>query len=547
LGEEIFMGYPESMRESVKRLEVSRKRRMEQEIPLMTLQEKSHLLESYHPDYRPGARREISIGVNKDDRAPNEFVDLLECRSFVDPDTFKLDSVYASVDVLIIGGGGGGATAALFAQEAGAKVLLATKLRFGDSNTIMAEGGINACTSKGDTPVRHYIDTMGGGGFKNIPALVRALVVDSPKIIKWLEEMGVPFDRQPDGNFMQRHLAGGHSRPRGHSVGDYTGMVIVQVLRDEVLNKRIEVMEFSPAVELLLDDRGRCAGAILMDLDTNRFQIVQAKTTILATGGIGRLHIQNFPTTNHYGATADGLVIAYREGAKLVYMDSIQFHPTGTAYPTQLMGLLVTEASRARGAQLVNVEGERYVNELETRDAVASANIREVIGRKKGIITPVGMQGVWLDTPLIDMRRGKGFIQKYYQHLYHRFKEYDIDFSKEPVLIYPSQHYQNGGLLTDEWGETNIPCLYAVGEVAGGVHGRNRLGGNSLTDIFVFGRRAGIRAGQRAKEIDPGKLTLDHVRAYHAELAKAGINHGRQSPILLPDYRNEKALPRFQQ
>ncbi len=541
------MGYPESMRESIKRLEVSRPRRLEQEIPLMTLQQKSELLQSFHPDYRPGARREISIGVSKGDRAPNEFVDLLEARSLLEPGAIDLNPVHSSVDVLVIGGGGGGATAALFAHEGGAKVLLATKLRFGDSNTIMAEGGINACTSRGDTPVRHYIDTVGGGGFKNVPALVRTLVVDSPFIVKWLEELGVPFDRLPDGNFMQRHLAGGHTRPRGHSVGDYTGMVILQVLRDEVLSKRIEVMEFSPAVELLMDEEGRCAGAILMDLETQKFLVVKSKITILATGGLGRLHIQNFPTTNHYGATADGLIIAYRAGAKLIYMDSVQFHPTGTAYPPQLMGLLVTEASRARGAQLVNVEGERYVNELETRDAVASANIREVIGRKKGVITPVGMQGVWLDTPIVDMRRGKGFIQKYYRHLYHRFKEYGIDFSQEPVLIYPSQHYQNGGLLTNEWGETNIPRLYAVGEVAGGVHGRNRLGGNSLTDIFVFGRRAGIQAGHVVQEMEVGRLTLDHVGKYHRALAEAGIQNERKAPLLFPDYRNEKALPRFQQ
>jgi len=541
------MSYPPSMMESIRKLEASRKRRLGQEIPSMTLKEKSQLLESYHPDYRPGARREIPIGVNKGDQAPHEFVDLLESRSIIDPEMFDLDSISVSVDVLIIGGGGAGATAALFAHEAGAKVLLSTKLRFGDSNTIMAEGGINACTSRGDNPVRHYIDTIGGGGFYNVPELVRALVVDSPRIIQWLEELGVPFDRQPDGNFIQRHLSGGHTRPRGHSVADYTGMVVVQILRDEVLNKKINVVEFSPAVELILDENGNCAGAILLDLETNSFINVKSKITILATGGLGRLHIQNFPTTNHYGATADGLIIAYRAGAKLVYMDSIQFHPTGTAFPTQLMGLLVSEVSRSRGAQLVNVEGERFINELETRDAVASAIIRETIERKKGIITPVGMQGVWLDIPLIDIKRGKGFIQQYYRHLYHRFKEYDIDFSQEPVLVYPSLHYQNGGLLTNEWGETNIPRLYAVGEIAGGVHGRNRLGGNSLTDIFVFGRRAGTQAGQLFNEIEVGNLTLDHVRKYHQELGKKGINNGKKSPIFFPDYRNEKALPHFQQ
>lgn len=541
------MGYPQSMMESIGRLEASREKRLKQEIPLLTLEEKTQLLESFHPDYRPEVRRQIPAGVNKGEPGTSELVDLLEARSLIDPLTFDLDDLYASVDVLVVGGGGGGATAALFAGETGAKVLLATKLRFGDCNTTMAEGAINACTYPGDTPVRHYIDTMGAGGFTNVPAVVRALVEDSPTIIEWLEDLGVPFFRRPDGTYLRRPLGGGSTRARGHSVGDYTGMAIMHTLRDEVLNKGIEVMEFSPIAELVLDESGRCAGAILLNLETNGYLLIQSRVTILATGGIGRLHVQNFPTTNHYGATADGIVVAYRAGAELIHVDSIQFHPTGTCYPPQLMGLLVSETNRARGAQLVNVKGERFINELETRDIVASAIIREVMDRRNGVMTPVGSQGIWLDTAVIDIKNGEGFIKNYFRHLCHRFERYDIDFAKGPVLVYPSQHYQNGGVLIDNMGKTNIPGLYAVGEVSGGAHGRNRLGGNSLTDIFVFGKRAGVQAARTFKNIEVGELTLSHVVEYHKELTDAGIDSGKRSPLFLPDYRYEKALPRYHQ
>lgn len=543
----MLMGYPQSMIESIERLESTRKKRLEQEIPLITLGGKTDLLKSFHPDYRPDVRSEIPVGVNRGEPATNELVDLLKGRSLIDPLTVDLDDVYESVDVLVIGGGGAGATAALFARESGARVLLATKLRFADCNTIMAEGGINACTYPGDSPVRHYVDTMGGGGFTNIPALVRALVEDSPKIIKWLEQLGVPFLRKPDGTYLNRPMGGGHSRARGHSVGDYTGMSIMQTLRDELLNKQIEILEFSPVVDLLLDDRRNCAGAVLLNLETGKFLLVKSKTTIICTGGIGRLHIQGFPTTNHYGATADGIVAAYRAGAKLIYADSIQFHPTGTCYPPQLIGLLVSETTRSRGAQLVNAKGERFINELETRDVVASAIIREVMENKNGIMSPDGTQGVWLDTTVMDFKNGEGFIRDYFRHLCNRFEKYDIDFVKGPVLVYPSQHYQNGGVLSDQNGQSNIPGLFVAGEVAGGVHGRNRLGGNSLADIFVFGRRAGMHAARICRNFEIGRLTLSHVTEYNKELDRAGIERGKTSPFFLPDYRYERALPRYQQ
>ena len=430
------MGYPDSMKATIRKLENTRDARMKQDIPLLSLEEKNQLLHEFHPDYRTGAHREISIGVNKGDRAVSELVDLLESRSLIEPEDLDLSNTYLNVDVLILGGGGAGLTAALYSHDAGASVAVATKLRLGDSNTIMAEGGINAAISPGDSPAIHYIDTMGGGNFTNMPELVRALVVDSPFIIKWLEELGVPFDKDPDSDLPMPHLAGGHSRPRVCPVGDHTGMSIVHVLREEVERRAVRILEFAPAVDLILDESGQCSGAVLFDLESKQYQIVRSKIVIIATGGIGRLHIQKFPTTNHYGATADGLVIAYRAGAKLGFMDSIQFHPTATAYPELLLGALVTEVARSRGAHLVNAEGERYINELETRDVVASANIKQVV-ENRGIETPLGMQGVWLDTPMIDMIHGTGTVQKYYEHLYKRFIKYGIDFSKDPILVYP--------------------------------------------------------------------------------------------------------------
>jgi succinate dehydrogenase / fumarate reductase flavoprotein subunit len=408
----------------------------------------------------------------------------------------------------------------------------------------MAEGGINACVSPGDSPMRFFIDTMGGGRFENIPELVRALSLDSSLLLSWLENLGVPFDKEPDGTVPAAtfRLGGGHSRPRVHSVGDYTGLAIMHVLRDEILNKQIDVLEFSPVVDLLLDDNGCCTGAVLFDLDTRSFQVVRAKKVILATGGIGRLHLQKMPTTNHYGATADGIIVGYRAGGKLIYQDSVQFHPTGTAFPEQLIGLLVSEGLRGRGAHLVNAAGERFINELETRDTVSAAIVREVMHRKKGILTSTCMPGVWLDVPIIDIVKGKGTIKRFLKHLHHRFLPYGIDLSKDPILIYPSQHYQNGGLLSDDHGRSTIENLYVIGEVAGGVHGRNRLGGNSLIDIFVFGRRAGIHAAESCRNMRFGNLSLQHVVAYNQQIKKRDQQSEIKSPILLPDYQGEKTI-----
>ena len=529
------MDYYSGLYDSLEKVKASRTRRKAQQIPKLTPEEKQSLLEEYHPDYRVAGFREIRLGQNKGEMAPRELVELLEAPSRLKGIPLDLAHPHHRVDVLVIGGGGGGSAAALMARDEGAKVLMATKLRHGDSNTIMAEGGIGAATRPDDSPAIHYVDTIRGGRFANVPELVRALVTDAPRVVAWLERLGVLFDRVEDGNILT-HPPAGHSRPRSHSCRDMTGLEIMRVLQDEMRNAQIPVLEFSPVVELLTDPNGACAGAVLLNLDTRRHVIVHAKKTILATGGIGRLHIQGFPTTNHYGATADGLVVAYRAGARLLYVDSIQYHPTGVVWPEQMLGLLISEHLRAKGAQLVDREGGRFINELETRDAISSAIIRACTAQERGVPTPGGRQGIWLDTPLIELLHGRGTIERQFTGIHHRFRKFGIDVTQMPILIYPAQHYQNGGVAIDAWSATTIPNLYAVGEVAGGVHGRNRLGSNSLVDILVFGRRAGHRAAETLRPEWPGPARLDHLQAYHAELERLGIQQTMPAPLLLPDY-----------
>jgi len=539
------MPYPAEMQSSIDTVAATRPSRLNQEFKRLELSEKSQLLEKYHPDYRLGSKEQIPLGPNKDELVPVELVELLKSPSRLNPKDINLEKIHFQTQVLVIGGGGGGATAALIAADNVAEVLLATKLRLGDSNTIMAEGGIGAATMPEDSPVIHWIDTMMGGRFQNKPDLVEALVTDAPFIVNWLTDLGVNFDRNPDGSF-ETHMPGGHSRKRSHSVKDLTGLEIMRVLGDEIRNREIEVLEFSPAVELVLDDDGQCVGAVLLNLDTGQYILVEAKTTIVCTGGMGRLHPNGFPTSNHYGATADGIVMAYRAGAKLLHPGYVQYHPTGTAWPEQMLGLLISEALRAQNAQLVNQNGEMFVNRLETRDAVASAIIRECGDRGNGVLTPTGMTGVWLDTPLIDIICGEGTFWRRFAGIHGRFKKYDIDPVKEPILIYPTQHYQNGGVEINANGETNVPNLYMAGEVTGGIHGHNRLGSNSLQDIFVFGRRAGQHAAQKSRQIKIGKLSLQHIHSYNTKLKKTLLAIDKVSPMILPEYRFEKALTKIQ-
>jgi len=351
-----------------------------------------------------------------------------------------------------------------------------------------------------------------------------------------LESLGCMFDKQPDGSMVEAH-GGGTSRKRMHSARDYSGAEIMRTLRDEVLSRpEIQVLEFAPAVELVLDDMGQAAGAILLNLETGEHMLVRAKTVVMATGGSGRLHYQGFPTTNHYGATGDGVVMAYRAGAKLAFMDTMQYHPTGAAYPEQIVGLLVTEKVRGLGAQVVNAQGEQFVYPLETRDVEAAAFIRECKERGTGIITPTGQPGVWLDSPMIELLKGPGTIEKALPAMVRQFKRFDIDITRDPMLVYPTLHYQNGGVLIGPDGSTSVPNLYGAGEISGGVHGRNRLMGNSLLEITVFGRRAGLAAAQQAAQVQQGTLTLDHVQQWEDRLAEVEPSTETLSPLLLPEY-----------
>lgn len=528
--------YPESMLKSLNAIEHTRDKRLKEVHKRLTPKEIETVLQKHHPDYKVKEKKEIKIGANKGDKAPREFVELLEAHSRITPEQIDLKKIDYDVDVLVIGGGGAGSVAALFALENGADVIIATKLRHGDANTMMAQGGIQAADKQNDSPMLHYVDVMGGGHFTNNSELVRRLVLDAPQIIKWHEELGVMYDKETDGTMKTQH-GGGTCRKRMHSCRDYTGVEIMRVLRDEARNKNIPVIEFSPVVELILDEKRQCAGAVLFNLETEEYVVVRAKSTIIATGGFGRLHIQGFPTTNHYGATADGIVIAYRAGAKFCFMDSVQYHPTGVAYPEQILGLLITEKVRSLGAHLVNKDGNQFVYPLETRDVVSAAIIQECYENDMGVVTPTGMRGVWLDTPMIDIRHGEGTTKKFLPAMYRQFNRFGIDLTKEPVVTYPTLHYQNGGLVINDKCETGIKNLYAAGEVSGGVHGRNRLMGNSLLDVNVFGRIAGINAALNAKKAKLGKLTLEHVAKYEKMLERAGIKTDRVAPMILPDYR----------
>ncbi len=539
------MPYTPELKQLIKKVEATRPERVRKkkegyEFPAMTLEEREEVLKKFHPDFKEGSRREIKVGVNKGYAISPEIVDLLEAKSRVDPEKVDLTPRFET-DVLVIGGGGAGAAAAIMAQRQGAKVILLTKLRLGDANTMMAEGGIQAASKlHKDSPYYHYLDIVGGGHFKNVPELVEALVTDAPETLAWLESLGCMFSKYPDGRLMTIH-GGGTSRKRMHYAADITGAEIMRTLRDEVLNypQDIKVIDFTSAVELILNDQGQCAGAVAYNHETEEYFAVKAKAVIMATGGSGRLHIQNFMTTNHYGATGDGLVMGYRAGVELCFLHTVQFHPTGVSYPDQIEGLLLTEKFRGMGANVLNIDGEQFVFEREPRDVEAAAFIRECVERKKGITTPSGKVGVWLDSPMIDDLKGKGTVQREFVGKWKLYMRHGIDISKEPMLTYPTLHYQNGGLKIGPQGETSLPGFYAAGEVSGGIHGENRLMGNSLLDCCVFGRRAGAAAAGFAKSgAREGRLNLEHVRKYHRELEQAGVGLDRVSPMLLPDYVN---------
>ena len=533
----MYAPYPENMMESIKKVEATRAERMATEPRRLTADEKDALLKKFHPDYNPDAFAEIKVGANKGQKAPLQLAEMLHSTSRLIKDKVDITKVDYDVDVLVIGGGGAGSSCAIEANKAGANVMIVTKLRIGDANTMMAEGGIQAADKENDSPVQHYLDCFGGGHFAAKPELVKRLVMEAPDAIKWLNELGVEFDKDADGRMVTTH-GGGTSRKRMHAAADYSGAEIMRVLRDEVQNRKIPVVDFTSAIEIIKDTEGKAAGAVLQNMETGEILIARAKCVIIATGGAGRLHYQGFPTSNHYGATADGLVLAYRAGARLLYQDTLQYHPTGVAFPSQIYGALVTEKVRSMGAQFVNVNGEAFMHPLETRDVAASGVIREV-SRGNGVHTPL-RDGIWLDSPMIDAIHGEGTLEKRLPGMLRMYLRYDIDMRKVPIVIYPTLHYQNGGVRVSVNGMSDVENLYVAGEAAGGVHGRNRLMGNSLLDVIVFGRNAGQEAGKQFKNVTLSDLTLEHVDNFEKECEAAGIHTDEVSPKILPDYRRKK-------
>ena len=494
--------------------------------------DEQQLLNTFHPDYRSETITTLNVGPNKGERCHTQLAELLQADSRIDASDLAGVRI-EETDVLVIGGGGAGCAAALTAAESGARVILATKLRLGDSNTIMAEGGIQASVQKQDTLQAHYNDTWKAGYKLADKTLVKQLVTDGPETIRWLIQQGMQFDLDSAGDLLTRR-AGGTSASRVVHFRDYTGLEMMRVLRESVYNHAaIEVRNYAPAVELLSNESGHCAGAILSSQEDSHFLQIKARTVIIATGGIGRLHLNDFPTSNHFGATGDGLVLAYRLGARLRDLDSFQYHPTGVAYPVHLSGTLITEGLRSAGAYIINAQGQRFVDELKPRDIVAAAIIREC--REGRGVAEQDFRGVWLDTAGLE-NRNPGILQQRFPKLVQLGLKSRIDIRKHPMLIYPTLHYQNGGVIIDKNGQSTVPGLYCVGEVSGGIHGRNRLMGNALLEIISFGRKAGADAARQRQNRGHKKITLDHISRLRRELMQNHMPMQFSSPLLFPDY-----------
>ena len=529
-------------KESLEKLEASRPARLDQPAPQPDSAQAEALLKQYHPDYL-GHERTVGVGPNAGkQKFPLELAQLLEGDSPLEPDYLPKPKI--ETDVLILGGGGAGATAALTLEGSGLSVHLATKLRLGDSNTVMAEGGIQSALGDGDSPRRHFADALVGGHGENDPDLLRILCEQGPESIRWLSQLGCLFDQNEDGRFSLRG-GGGTSVPRVLACRDYTGLEIMRVLKDAVRLTGTQILEEHVAMELVDDGKGRVTGAILFDRNAGNPVCVAARAVILATGGSGQLRLQGFPTSNHVGATGDGLVLAYRQGCRLIHLDSYQYHPSGACYPEALVGQLVTEAIRSLGAQVVNAEGVHFIDEMAYRDVLAGAIIKET-AEGRGVKTPHGRTGIWLDTPMIDLKKGAGTLARQFPGLIHRFARYNIDPARKPILIYPTLHYQNGGIRVDSQCRTDVAGLWACGEVTGGLHGKNRLMGNSLLDITVFGRRSAESVLRNIPE--RGALTLTHLKRFQVEREKAERvkkdgSHITVSPKFFPDASGMKLKP----
>ncbi len=480
------MDFKESLEYVVK----NRIRNLSAEIPVLNDQS---LLADYHPNYKKQSFKMLDFGANKGDYLPTELADALK----YNPKAEIFDLPHYETDVLIIGGGGAGAAAAIEAKKNGAKVILATKFRFGDSNTAIAKGGISAAISDADSPEIYFDDSFSGGHQKANQKLLKILCDKGRQSIEWLQNLGVNFDKTRDGKLIV-NAVGGATKKRLLSVKDHTGLEIIKALKSKVLSDNITVLENHTAISLVLENE-RVTGAIFTSPDKVEQIYIKAAAVVLATGGVGSLKCGGFPTSNCHGITGDGLSLAYNVGAKLINAESLQYHPTGAAFPDKLLGKLVTEKARSLGARLINATGECFVNSMSSRDTVTAAIIKECESGR-GVKTEKGV-GVWLDIPMIDLIMGDGTVKSDLPSLYKMFKAEGVDITTEPILVYPTLHYQNGGLQIDEHCQTTVKNLFAAGEVAGGIHGENRLMGNSLLDIIVFGRIAGENAAKISKKI----------------------------------------------
>jgi succinate dehydrogenase / fumarate reductase flavoprotein subunit len=411
-------------------------------------------------------------------------------------------------DVLIIGAGGAGLRATIEALAQGASVGVVCKSLLGKAHTVMAEGGVAAAMANVDSAdgwKPHFRDTMRGGKFMNNWRMAQLHAQEAPDRVRELEQWGALFDRTPDGNILQRAF-GGHTYKRLCHVGDRTGLEMIRTLQDRGVALGVDVyMECT--VTKLLKDGDRVAGAFAYWRETGRFVVFKAKAIVICTGGIGKSYRV---TSNSWEYTADGQALAFEAGAELKDMEFVQFHPTGMVYPPGVAGILVTEAVRGEGGILRNKNGERFMEkydpkrmELSTRDVVARSIYTEV---KEGRGSPHG--GAFLDIS----HKPADYVKKKLPSMYHQFKELaDVDITKEPMEVGPTCHYVMGGINVDaETAAATIPGLYAAGEAAAGLHGANRLGGNSLSDLLVFGRRAGAAAAQYANS-SPA-VTIDNAQ-----------------------------------
>ncbi len=455
-------------------------------------------------------------------------------------------------DVLIIGAGGAGLRAAIEALSQGATVGVVCKSLLGKAHTVMAEGGIAAAMANLDSADdwrTHFRDTMRGGKFVNNWRMAQLHAQEAPERVRELEQWGALFDRTEDGQILQRAF-GGHTFRRLCHVGDRTGLEMIRTLQDRGVQAGIDVY-MECAVTRLLKDGDRIAGAFGYWREQGRFVVFRAKSVVMATGGIGRAWKI---TSNSWEYTGDGMALAYDAGAELKDMEFVQFHPTGMVWPPGVQGILVTEAVRGEGGVLRNKLGERFMErydpkkmELSTRDLVARAIYTEV---REGRGTEHG--GAYLD---ISHKQAE-YVKKKLPSMYHQFRELaDVDITKEPMEVGPTCHYMMGGIRVDaETAQSSVPGLYAAGEVAAGLHGANRLGGNSLSDLLVFGRRAGLAAAEHAKKTTAASADPDQIEDAAREMLAPFERAEGESPYaihselqetmhnLVGIYRNESDL-----